>query len=345
MTVNEQKTMLIAADEMPASCWNELENRYQLYFARDGYQVFQMLTERHFDIIFLDISLFGYDGRYLLRHIQENHLCGNVVLTSEIPNFSYAREGILYGASDYILRPFEIEPLCAVLERLEAHRSSAEEEHMLRVMQSIRDVLGTPQFEKRLQQGLNEMERCAADSFQLAHSCREMYQSIVLHAFQKYRWLPLYLSRKDCDTACRWDTSDPKSIREDCQAQSIRLHQLLTRLHPELNSPKMEPILEYMLSHVDEALSQKELAAKFFISSSTLSTYFSNTSLRSYRQYNQELHMTRAEFLLRNTDMKLYEICEQLGFRDVNYFSQLFKRRTGVSVTDYRSANLGNCES
>lgn len=344
MIVNEAKKLLIAADEVPAPCWNELGETYQLYFARDGYEAFQMLSEHRFHIAFLDIFLFGYDGLYLLRYIQENGLCDNVILTSETPSFQYAREGILHGAADYLLRPFTMETVRPALDRLEARTPAPEDEPISRITQSICDVLGTSQFDQRLRQGLDELARRSSESFQMDRSFRELYQNIVTYAFERYEWLSLYLSHKDCDTIRRLNTSDPNLVQEYCESHAVWLNQLIGQLHPDWNSPKMEPILEYMLLHVDEVLSQKELAAKFFISSSTLSTYFSNTPLRSYRQYNQELRMTRAEFLLRNTDMKLYEICEQLGFRDVNYFSQLFKKRTGVSVTDYRSTDSGNYE-
>ena len=78
MIVSEQKKLLIAADEVPAPCWDELKDTYQLYFARDGYEAFRMLSEHHFHFAFLDIFLFGYDGLYLLRYIQENGLCGRL---------------------------------------------------------------------------------------------------------------------------------------------------------------------------------------------------------------------------------------------------------------------------
>ncbi len=43
-----------------------------------------------------------------------------------------------------------------------------------------------------------------------------------------------------------------------------------------------------------------------------------------------------AKQLLRTSSQKMFEIAEECGFRDTNYFSTLFKRLVGVSPSDYR---------
>ena len=46
--------------------------------------------------------------------------------------------------------------------------------------------------------------------------------------------------------------------------------------------------------------------------------------------------MLRAQYLLQYTDQKIYEISAQLGYRDVNYFSRIFRQRYGVPLSQYR---------
>ena len=38
------------------------------------------------------------------------------------------------------------------------------------------------------------------------------------------------------------------------------------------------------------------------------------------------------------TDMKTYEISEEIGYVNSQYFSVLFKRNTGLSPTEYRQS-------
>ena len=46
--------------------------------------------------------------------------------------------------------------------------------------------------------------------------------------------------------------------------------------------------------------------------------------------------MKKAKLLLLTTDLKIYEIADQVGFEDMNYFSQRFKQVVGVTPRQYK---------
>ena len=41
--------------------------------------------------------------------------------------------------------------------------------------------------------------------------------------------------------------------------------------------------------------------------------------------------------LLKETNLKIYEISDRLGFESAFYFSKVFKKNTGMSPKDYRN--------
>jgi AraC-like DNA-binding protein len=59
-------------------------------------------------------------------------------------------------------------------------------------------------------------------------------------------------------------------------------------------------------------------------------------------KYVQSLRISRARLLLRDTTMNISEIAAKAGFNDLAYFSQLFRRMTGMKPTTYR-AKLKSC--
>ena len=46
--------------------------------------------------------------------------------------------------------------------------------------------------------------------------------------------------------------------------------------------------------------------------------------------------MKRAQYLLRYSSKKIYEISALLGYKDVNYFSRKFREKMGVPLSQYR---------
>lgn len=58
-------------------------------------------------------------------------------------------------------------------------------------------------------------------------------------------------------------------------------------------------------------------------------------------QYMQELKMTKSKELLTNTSMTCQQIAYSLGFESPSYFNVSFRRRTGMTPSDYRDMTQG----
>ena len=49
-----------------------------------------------------------------------------------------------------------------------------------------------------------------------------------------------------------------------------------------------------------------------------------------------KVRVKMAAELIRTTDMKVYEICEKVGYNNPQYFSVVFKKYMGCSPRDYK---------
>ena len=58
-----------------------------------------------------------------------------------------------------------------------------------------------------------------------------------------------------------------------------------------------------------------------------------------FSTYIREHRITKAKELLIGTQMKIYEIADQVGYADAKYFSRVFKESTGQLPADYRRTN------
>ncbi len=95
-------------------------------------------------------------------------------------------------------------------------------------------------------------------------------------------------------------------------------------------------VLSYIKEHFKEALSAKEVAAYFFISPVYLGRVIQQASGETFKQYVNHLKMEEAKKLLLSSDRLVYEIAEELGFKDSKYFISRFTEETGMSPAEYR---------
>jgi two-component system response regulator YesN len=94
----------------------------------------------------------------------------------------------------------------------------------------------------------------------------------------------------------------------------------------------------YLEQHLsDPDLSLASTAAHFYISSGHLGRLMKKETGQTFVEYLTQIRMKKAELLLKQTDLKGYEIGEQVGIPDPHYFSVLFKKSIGRSMNEYRS--------
>jgi len=79
------------------------------------------------------------------------------------------------------------------------------------------------------------------------------------------------------------------------------------------------------------------IAARHHISVSTLRRIVQEYTGYPFNEFVHRLRTAEARNILVNTDMSVKEIGERLGYKDMFYFSRVFKRITGVSPREYRN--------
>jgi two-component system, response regulator YesN len=89
-------------------------------------------------------------------------------------------------------------------------------------------------------------------------------------------------------------------------------------------------------NYMNSSLSLSDLAEKLYFNPSYLSRTFKKKAGVSFTEYLMEVRMTKAAELMRNGELKAFEIATAVGIPEPNYFSTSFKKYTGVSVSQYR---------
>ena len=117
------------------------------------------------------------------------------------------------------------------------------------------------------------------------------------------------------------------------------LRLLLVRMsvgEPTQRNSKITKILNYIHTHYAEEVSLSALARHFSLSESYIARLFREEVGCKPSSYAAGVRISVAKELLASTDLSMSEIAEKIGFSDVYYFSNSFKKATGVSPLQFR---------
>ena len=91
-----------------------------------------------------------------------------------------------------------------------------------------------------------------------------------------------------------------------------------------------------MKENIENRISLQNIIDYTGYSQSHLSALFKKHTGMSPLAYFNRLKIERACQLLKDTDLKVNQICLKLGIDDQYYFSRLFSKTMGISPTAYR---------
>jgi AraC family transcriptional regulator len=105
-----------------------------------------------------------------------------------------------------------------------------------------------------------------------------------------------------------------------------------------LSQGKLQQVLEYIHSCLDQNISLSELAALVYISPYHFARLFKKSTGMAPHQYVNKCRIEKARKLLAQQELSILEITHQVGFQSQSYFTTLFRRSLGVTPTTYRNS-------
>ncbi len=106
------------------------------------------------------------------------------------------------------------------------------------------------------------------------------------------------------------------------------------RYHPDEDIVQAQIWLQ---QHVQKPVVLADVARKFGMSVRTFNRRFKDATGKTPSQYLQELRIDMAKDLLRTSNLSIAEIAWQVGYQDMSYFAQLFRKMLATTPGQYRA--------
>lgn len=299
------------------------------------------LKEHTIDLVIIEVDTDKIDALKLLNTSKKEGLCDHIVFCSENANFEYARQGIINGAFDYFVKPFNLNQFNLMFTRIKSEKNESSE---FQNDSSDKIISCFEKYDSNICGCINDEFSKICVNYSSEHhkinAVNKLFKDVVSGIFNKYEWLELYVSEKSFYNF-PYEKPELTSLREFSEKKLMELYNDYSEIFPRVNNEKISEIILYIIENPDSDLKQKTIANKLYLSSSYLSTVFSAHMGMKFVDYLTTVRMKRASWLLCNTDMKITEIAERLDYKDIGYFSRVFKKIYNLSPSEYRT--FENC--
>lgn len=135
---------------------------------------------------------------------------------------------------------------------------------------------------------------------------------------------------------------------QDACRYLLRLAELFWRWRSEAAGRYGELIAQvkaFVLQHYSQVdLSLQDAANHVNVSPSHLSKIFSQETGQTFIDFLMKTRIRKAMELLVSTNARSYEVAYQVGYHDPSYFSNLFKRLTGMTIREFRKHGWQHAE-
>lgn len=185
------------------------------------------------------------------------------------------------------------------------------------------------------------VEQLLADPEVTPRSLQAAVQSVVIAA---HRWLDRVLTaigkqRKAGEKPELFD-SEPGRLPLDNLFQ--HLHNVMKLYHNKLaegGNTHIHKAITYIEEQIGHDLGLQQVAQYVHLHPNHLSDLFKKETGMKFVDYVTQKKMQRAMDILSQSPVKISEVAAMVGYEDVKYFGQMFKKHTGMTPSQYREAN------
>lgn len=190
-------------------------SHHEVVTAADGREALEKLEQNDFDAAFLDLKMPGMTGVELLGQLRQHDQSMPVVIMTGYPSLDAAIDTMRQGASDFLIKPFNLHQVKMTLERVVREKLLMEEN--LRLSERLHHQAEMERLNQELSRRIEEQTtiHLISEEVDNLHTSEELYQGMA-------------------DLACRFLSAEKAAVqlldRANSQLLIIAVHGFDSRL-------------------------------------------------------------------------------------------------------------------
>lgn len=361
--------LLIADDEadertLVRFLLNNFKDVFQILEAQNGRDALELLKSCHVDVLLSDIQMPFLNGIELVSQIKESNPDIEVLFFSGYDDFAYVKAALSLKAVNYILKPIDPEEfhklMTEIIKRLDSHKIEFSKSKQY-IETHFHDIVRSTPTENTAQASIDDTTNLLLHNIETAIKMKQTEQlSDQVHCLlNQYADTPnlshVYI-RHVCTTLLKVLLSVlPAQSDEDLQNAAEEIYSFghfsdiikmieyylslvidLFKQEQNASNYAVYQVEQYIRLHYGEDLTLNILADLVYLSPNYLSNTFAQVTGCTLNKYIKQVRMEKAQELLLNTNMKVTDISQMVGYPNISYFCKSFQKQYGATPEQFR---------
>ena len=310
-----------------------------------------ILRVQRIDLLIADVPLSSATVKHLARLARNLNSKAAVILTSVKAGAEMAQLAARLEAKGYLLKPFRREKLlelvCPLVVENREQKSRVEENRAEQDRQLCLAAIGSSVHECQYKKSLET----AKEYIDFLFRSNENMNIIRGRTVEFITGLAALGEGHSSEVQQRLNTALERfRLRFDLQSSAFEVagvaEEMLNVIFAELESRQLysgddlKKVLNYIDRNIKRGVTLDMAAAYVGMSASYFSKFFKKYMGVNFITYVTDRKIEAAKDMLVNTDRPVVNIAYDLSYSETNYFSKTFKKKVGVTPTEYREQHL-----
>ena len=310
-----------------------------------------ILAVQRIDLLIADVPLSSAVVKHLVRLARNLNEKVGVILTSVKSGAEMAQLAVRLGARGYLLKPFRREKLlelvCPLVVETSEMNSQVEESRAERDRQLCLAAIGSSIHECQYKKSLET----AKEYIDFLFRSNENINIIRGRTVEFITGLAALGEGHSPEAQQRLNAGLERfRLRFDLQSSAFEVtgvaDEMLNVIFTELETRQLysgddlKKVLNYIDRNIKRGVTLDMAATYVGMSASYFSKFFKKYMGVNFITYVTDRKIEAAKDMLVNTDRPVVNIAYDLSYSETNYFSKTFKKKVGVTPTEYRERHL-----
>ena len=308
--------------------------------AKSGYEALEIIDKNDINLLLVDINIPGIDGIEVIKYARKKLPDAVIIITTAYDDFNIAHRAIKLKVDDFLLKPIRKETLLESVKSF-SHR--------------VGDSTVTDKGNKLLSHFEMELKKCSykASVDVLREYIDQLYKdhhdvNIISKRLQDRAKMIVRIGEEigvgdTNELVVQMEKLKIKYLlynnKHDAFNEIVKMVDILfdkMNIKGKISDNGMESVVDYIERNLKRGISLEDVANHVNISTYYLSKIFKKEMGVNFITYVTDRKMDLAKEMLVNTDIPVLNIALDLAYNEANYFSKAFKKKTGLTPSEYR---------